>query len=250
MDKMRGMVAIVTGSSRGLGRAIALEYGREGAMVVACARPASPTQLPGTVAETAQAILDQGGESLPIACDVSDEAQVKSMVQQVVDRYGKVDVLVNNAGMLGKVSFQEGASDQMFGAMDYGAWADVFRVNSMSPMKMAEAFIGQIMAGDRKTIVTLSSGMGSNSDKTGGVYAYRTSKAAVTRLMTTLAVDLEDKGITSVALHPGWVRTDMGTDGADISVEESTDGLFKVISGLGLVDSGRFINYAGEDMPW
>ena len=80
MDKMRGMVAIVTGSSRGLGRAIALEYGREGAAVVACARPASPTQLPGTVAETAQAILDQGGESLAIACDVSDEAQVKSMV--------------------------------------------------------------------------------------------------------------------------------------------------------------------------
>ena len=69
MDKMRGMVAIVTGSSRGLGRAIALEYGREGATVVACARPASPTQLPGTVAETAQAILDQGGESLAIACD-------------------------------------------------------------------------------------------------------------------------------------------------------------------------------------
>ena len=97
MDKMRGMVAIVTGSSRGLGRAIALEYGREGAMVVACARPASPTQLPGTVAETAQAILDQGGESLAIACDVSDEAQVKSMVQQAVDRYGKVDVLVNTA---------------------------------------------------------------------------------------------------------------------------------------------------------
>ena len=231
---------LITGANRGIGLNLTRVFASKGWSVFACCRHPEMADNLNALAE--------GQDIKVFALDVSDFDAIDGLAKTLEGE--AIDVLVNNAGMLGKVSFQEGASDQMFGAMDYGAWADVFRVNSMSPMKMAEAFIGQIMAGDRKTIVTLSSGMGSNSDKTGGVYAYRTSKAAVTRLMTTLAVDLEDKGITSVALHPGWVRTDMGTDGADISVEESTDGLFKVISGLGLVDSGRFINYAGEDMPW
>ncbi len=100
MDKMKGLVAIVTGSSRGLGRAIATEYSREGAKVVACARPKTPTQLPGTVEQTAKEIRDQGGEALAIACDVSDEDQVQAMVRQVMDHYGRIDVLVNNAGIM------------------------------------------------------------------------------------------------------------------------------------------------------
>lgn len=100
MGKMDGLVAIVTGASRGLGRAIAKEYAREGARVVACARAQSPTGLSGTLEQTADAIRVDGGEVLPLACDVTDEAQVGDMVDQAMAKFGQIDVLFNNAGAM------------------------------------------------------------------------------------------------------------------------------------------------------
>ena len=98
MAQMEGLVAIVTGASRGLGKAIAMEYGREGAKVVVCARPQSPTSLPGTSEDTAGEIESGGGQALAISCDVTDEGQVQTMVERVMKTYGRIDVLVNNAG--------------------------------------------------------------------------------------------------------------------------------------------------------
>ena len=100
MRNMDGMVAIVTGASRGLGRAIAKEYAREGARVVACARSQSPTGLSGTLEEPVASIRADAGEVLPVACDVTDEAQVGKMVAQAVAQYGQIDVLFNNAGAM------------------------------------------------------------------------------------------------------------------------------------------------------
>ena len=99
-NKMNGMVAIVTGASRGLGRAIAKEFAAEGANVVVSARRGSPTGLPGTAVETAQQIRSDGGEALALTCDVSNEEQVMAMVGQTIDMYGRIDVLVNNAGVM------------------------------------------------------------------------------------------------------------------------------------------------------
>ena len=100
MGKMEGMVALVTGGSRGLGRAIAKEYAREGASVVVCARRKSPTGLTGTIEETVADIRALGGEAFPVPCDVTNGAQVSQMVRQVMDRYGRIDVVVNNAGAM------------------------------------------------------------------------------------------------------------------------------------------------------
>ena len=100
-NKMDGMVAIVTGASRGLGRAIAKEFAAEGAKVVVSARRSSPTGLPGTAVETAEQIRSQGGEAMALTCDVSNEEQVTAMVGQTIDTYGRIDVLVNNAGVIG-----------------------------------------------------------------------------------------------------------------------------------------------------
>ena len=98
--QMEGMVAIVTGASRGLGRAIAEAYAKEGSKVVVTARPRSPTGLSGTAEQTAQDIQEAGGEAFAVPCDMGEEDQVRSMTRQVMDRYGKIDVLVNNAGIM------------------------------------------------------------------------------------------------------------------------------------------------------
>jgi NAD(P)-dependent dehydrogenase (short-subunit alcohol dehydrogenase family) len=82
------------------------------------------------------------------------------------------------------------------------------------------------------------------------MYSYRSSKAALHAIMRTASVDLKDKGITAIAMHPGWVVTDMGGEGADIQVSESIAGMMSVIDGLSLSDSGRLLTYAGEELPW
>ena len=125
MGQMDGMVAIVTGASRGLGRAIAREYAREGASVVISARSQSPTGLAGTIEETAREIRDAGGEVLATVCDVTDEVQVNEMVRQAVERYGKIDVLFNNAGtmVLGESILE----------IDPTRWDQLIRVNVGGP---------------------------------------------------------------------------------------------------------------------
>jgi 3-oxoacyl-[acyl-carrier protein] reductase len=198
MDKMKGMVAIVTGSSRGLGRAIAMEYGREGATVVACARPTSPTQLPGTVDETAQMIIDHGGESLAIACDVSEEAQVKSMVQQVMDRYGKIDVLVNNAGIM--------ILGESFLEIEPARWDQIISVNLRGAYLTCRYVLPVMIDQRRGSIVNIGSFAASDPRINGT--AYCTSKAALHMFSQCLAQDVREHNIAVNILDPGGMKSE------------------------------------------
>ena len=128
MGQMDGMVAVVTGASRGLGRAIAKAYANEGASVVICARSQSPTGLAGTLEETANDIRNEGGEVLAIDCDVTDESQVNAMVGQASQRYGRIDVLFNNAGLmvLGETILD----------IDAPRWEQLMRVNVNRPVPL------------------------------------------------------------------------------------------------------------------
>jgi NAD(P)-dependent dehydrogenase (short-subunit alcohol dehydrogenase family) len=126
-----------------------------------------------------------------------------------------------------------------------------FRINTMAPLKMAQAFGAQVARSKKKTMVTISSKMGSLADNTsGGSTIYRSSKAAVNMVVKTLAVDLQPAGITSVIFHPGWVKTDMGGPNALITPAESVAGMRKVINGLTTADSGKFLAYDGQIVPW
>ena len=98
--------------------------------------------------------------------------------------------------------------------------------------------------------MTLSSQMGSIAEAPGGYYLYRSSKAAVNAVTANLASDLKARGVVSVAIHPGWVRTDMGGRDARLSPEESVAALRAIIERLTPADSGRFINYTGDEIPW
>jgi NAD(P)-dependent dehydrogenase (short-subunit alcohol dehydrogenase family) len=119
-------------------------------------------------------------------------------------------------------------------------------------MKMAEAFVGHVAKSDQKKIVTLTSMLGSvGINRIGGLYAYRASKAAVNAMMKSMAIDLaKAHGIAATALHPGWVRTELGGPQADIDAQTSVAGMRKVIDALTLETAGRFWVYDGSELPW
>jgi len=138
-----------------------------------------------------------------------------------------------------------------FGKIDYEAWHKAFQINAMAPLRMAEAFLAQISNSQLKIIAIITSKMGSIDDnKRGGSYIYRSSKAAVNMVGKSLSVDLKLQGITTVILHPGWVKTDMGGPDALISPEQSVLGMQRILSNLKLSDSGKFFAYDGKIIPW
>ncbi|MCZ6483653.1 MAG: SDR family oxidoreductase, partial [Alphaproteobacteria bacterium] len=112
-------------------------------------------------------------------------------------------------------------------------------------------FLPHLEAGKMKMIASLTSRMGSIAENdAGGVYIYRSSKAALNAAARSLAIDLAPRGITVIVFHPGWVKTDMGGPGALIDAETSVAGMRAVIKGAGPKDSGRFFAYDGAEVPW
>ncbi len=193
------MVAIVTGASRGLGRAIAKEYASEGASVVICARAQSPTGLAGTLEETAAAILSAGGDVLAVDCDVTDESQVDAMVRQALDRYGKIDVLFNNAGamVLGESILE----------IEPSRWEQVMRVNANGPYLCSRAVLPSMMERRRGSIINVGSRM-ANDPSLGGGVLYSASKAALHMFSLCLADEVREYNIAVNILSPGSLRSE------------------------------------------
>ena len=125
------------------------------------------------------------------------------------------------------------------------------RVNVFGPMKMAEEFIEQVVRSEQKKIVTVSSMLGSMGlNNQGGMYAYRTSKAAVNMMMHSMGIDLAPRGIIAVAVHPGWARTDMGGPNADVDPADGVRGLIGVIERLTQADTGKLTAFDGQVLPY
>ena len=228
---------LITGANRGIGLEFARQYVMTGWRVIACCR--HPDE-----ADKLNKLAAQDPDQMTIyALDVAKHEQIEHLSKALSNQ--PIDVLVNNAGIY-PTSRGEG-----FGKTDYEAWASAFRVNTMAPLKMAESFVKQISMSNLKTIVTITSKMGSVADnQRGGSYVYRSSKSAVNIVVKSLAIDLESAGITAVLLHPGWVRTDMGGPNGLISTEQSVTGMRQVISKLTQTDSGKFYAFDGQVVPW
>lgn len=221
---------LITGANRGIGLELMKQYASDGGTVLACCR--SPEN-----AEALKAI--QGVEVFPL--DVTDDTSVKALASTLAGR--PIDILINNAGI--------NLEPQSFEEMDTDKWEETFRVNSIGPFRMVQAFIDNVKAGKDKKLITISSKMGSVGNVYyGGSIAYSSSKAAVNMVTKIIANRFRDDGIIAVPLHPEWVRTDMGGPGARISTEESASGLRKVIARLTMENSGHFYQYDGEELPW
>lgn len=230
------MRVLITGASRGIGLEM-VRYGMDhGWDVLACCRHPQQAEKLLSMAQ-----LSNGRVSVYLA-DMSELATLQALAYEL--RHEAIDMLINNAGVYG-------SDKNSFGRVDAHDWLETFKVNTIAPMKMSELFIEQLSMGKAKTIACLSSKMGSMEDNSsGGSYIYRSSKAALNAVVKSLSIDLAEKAIKCVVLHPGWVKTDMGGPDAEISTKESVSQMFDTLLNLKAEDSGRFIDIDGSTIPW
>lgn len=227
--------ALITGANRGIGLETTRQLLERTWTITAAVRD------PDAAADLKA--LDPGDGRLKIvAYDASDVGAAAKLRSEIDD---PIDILFANAGVMG-------ARDQDQAATAASeAFIDVLRVNTLAPLALAGAFSDLVAKSHLKVVALQSSRMGSIADNdSGGRYAYRASKAALNAVGKSLSVDLKDRDIIVLILHPGWVRTDMGGPNGNLTVTECVDGQLDLIARANPAMSGRFFHSNGEDLPW
>ena len=226
---------VITGANRGIGLELARQYAQGGDRVFAfCRTPASAEALNAAAAQS-------GGRLNVHAMDVGDPASITAGAAAIGDT--PVDILINNAGV-------NGGPKQSLEDIDFDAWIDAFKIMTIGPLRVVQAFLKNLRAASGARIMTVTSQLGASTWPYGGMYAYSTAKAGVNKVMQIMARDLKGDGVIASMVHPGWVKTDMGGPGADITAEESAAGIRRVIAGLTLDDTGKFYKWNGDIHPW
>ncbi|MGE3875658.1 MAG: SDR family oxidoreductase [Parvibaculaceae bacterium] len=217
---------LVTGANRGLGRELARQYAENGSHVLACCR--DPGRAPPLSGDVAWHRLDAG-----------DEESIAALAHGL--RGEAIDVLINNAARRGDTGGLATLRPDDFLA--------TIRVNTLGPLLMVKAFLPHLALGRRRTVANISSRAGSVAEglDADGDYAYRCSKAALNIATAKLAFDY---GLIFLALHPGWVKTDMGGAEAEVPVATSARGLRAVIDAAGPEMSGSFHDCTGTRVAW
>ena len=226
---------LVTGANRGIGLEFVRQLLARGDRVVAACRH------PGKAAALNSLTGEYPGRLHVLPLDVASEKSRAELVRELPLVCEHIDLLINNAGVL--------HSGERFGQLSAAHLDDSFRTNASGPLLLTEALAPSLSNGS--TVANLSSTLGSIAS-TGqfGTPSYNISKAAQNMASVLLAHALRDRGIKVVALHPGWVQTEMGGDGAQITAATSVAGLLRVIDGLTLDDSGRFLDWQAHAQPW
>jgi NAD(P)-dependent dehydrogenase (short-subunit alcohol dehydrogenase family) len=227
-------VALITGANRGIGLALVKAFAGRRDKVFACVRATSDRDA-----------LDAFAVSTPqwvevIEMDVSDPAQIGRVRRKLEAE--PIDVLINNAGIGGPD--RQSATD-----MDFDGLIETLNVNTIAPLRVATAFLPNVKAAKGK-IITLSSQMGQVQSASSDSLAYRVSKQAVNKLMRGLATELKPLGIPVLIVHPGWVKTEMGGEGAQLTPEDSAAQLQKLIDKLDIASTGKFLAWNGKELAW
>jgi NAD(P)-dependent dehydrogenase (short-subunit alcohol dehydrogenase family) len=227
---------LITGANRGIGLEHARRFAARGARVFATARS------PGDAVELKALAAAHEGRVEQLAYEAGDAAAPARLKAALGDT--PLDLYFANAGATGDKT-------KSFGSVDVEDVLRLVRINALAPLKLAEALAGNVAASQRKLMAFQSSRMGSIGDNaSGGYYAYRLAKNALNMIVKNVSIDLKPRGVIVVALHPGWVRTRMGGDGAPVSVEECVSGQQRLFDGLTPAHSGHFYNYDGSELPW
>ncbi len=231
---------LVTGANRGLGLEFVRQLLARGDAVVACCREPAEAKSLNALGDSAT------GDRLKIlALDVTDPAAIAALPAQLGAAGLTIDVLINNAGVA--------VENETFGTFEAGTMERVLRINSIAPMLVTQALVPMLeKSRNAPKIICITSGLGSITQATDLSYGltYAMSKAALNMGVKKLTSELQQRGIIIVPLHPGWVQTDMGGKNATLQPPESIRGMLQVIDGLSMSDTGRYLTYAGDELPW
>ncbi|CAI9607268.1 unnamed protein product [Staurois parvus] len=249
MNDFRIQSVLITGSSRGLGLEFLQQFLKSPdppqKIFAACRNPDGPqSQALKTLSEKHQNVI-------VVQMDVTDPSSVNTSVKEVEKHLNgqRLDLLLNNAGVLTQNSLETQTSEDMM---------NVYNINVVGPMLVTQAYhrLMKRTEGTGKTaIVHISALLGSLEDVPNlfthfPVISYRCSKAALNMLSRCQSVGYKQDGIISIAIHPGWVKTDMGGDQAPLTKEDSVGAMMKIIYSLSEEKSGTFVDWEGKSIPW
>jgi len=222
---------LVTGANRGLGLEFAKQYYEEGWRVIACCRnPEGATEL-GRFGVTVRKLDLCHFEAIDAFADSLEG--------------GPIDLLINNAGI------HDRSKAEGFSGIETDRWVDGFKVNAMAPVLLTRALIDNLSAAENPVAATMGSQAGCLTlYDSGGLYLYRTSKAAAHSAAVALSHDLKGKGIPYVCLRPGHTKTDMGGGDAPYEIEDSVRLMRKVLAEVDLSQTGCFLDRTGERISW
>ena len=228
---------LITGSNRGLGLEWVRQYlGLDWRVYATCRYPELAEELKQLQRQHPNLSLHQ--------LDITKVDHVQRISQELSD--AKLDILINNAG----VYYERLAKDKL-GLIDYTAWQETFKVNTLGAVRMIEVLRRNLSQSEKRLVVTITSHMGSIEDiGSANDYAYRSSKPALNTVMKGLIYELAEYGIGILLVHPGGVRTRMGGSAAPLSTKESVSNIRNLVDKFTQADSGRFYRHDGVIIPW
>ena len=225
---------VITGANRGIGLGLTKVFLSENHNVIATTRnPENSTDLLN--------LKKNYSETLDIIdLDLTNEYSITKFAKNIPFEF--IDILVNNAGFMEK-------TNSSFTSLDISEVSKTIEINTLGPMKITQVLMNKLLNNSNSKSIFITSKMGSIADNHGGsYYSYRMSKTALHMFCRSLSIDYPT--ITSMVIHPGWVKTDMGGPNAMISIQESCVGLTRVILEATKSSSGKFIDFKGNDLPW
>ncbi len=231
---MEQAIVFVSGGNRGIGLGMVQLLLEKGHTVIAGYRSEA----------SAQSLFAAANDRLhPFKIDVTDESDCADLHDFIADSFGRLDMLINNAGILID-------RNRPLNELDFTDLSITFNVNVGGVHLVTKSLYPLLVQGRGKRIINISSTMASIAQNNGGTVAYRVSKTALNMLTSNQAIAYQADGVTAVCVHPGWVQSDMGGPNARLTVSESAAHLVTLITTLTPAQTGRFFHYDGTELPW
>ena len=235
-DAKEGPTVLITGANRGLGLEFAKQFSEKGYQVIGTAR--SP--------EKAEDLKATGAEIMKL--DVTNKDEIAALAETLKGR--KIDILLNNAGYFGpKTLSEEGVSN--FETIQGKEMEDCFRINTLGPLFVSQALLPNLKLSEDPKIINISSRFGIIGEGKNVAWGYSVSKTALNRVVANMHAALKKDGFIVIALGPGHNKTDMGgLERGELQPKESIGKMIPLIEGLTDEQSGKFLYYTGEELPW
>jgi len=227
---------LITGAASGLGLELASRYLEKGFIVFGCLRSES--------SKTKLLKKRWGPKFHLIKIDLRRSYEISSLGRKIANHAGKIDILINNAGVMNR--------NEKISTLDWKKIHESMTVNSIAPLFVVKSLLKQIKSADNPKIINISSLSGAIGRVSGfsSLYGYKAGKAAMNMMTRILAQELKGDRIPVVAVHPGTIKTKMGPENAQSSAEEVSAVIVKLIDGINIGHTGKFLNFDGAELPW